>query len=70
MLVDSIALVVTAVASIVAAFAAIEARKHVQEVHLLINSRMDQLLATTKEAATAAGLAAGLATMGEKKRGT
>jgi hypothetical protein len=65
MILDTVALVVTAAASIVAAFAAVQARNHVQQVHLLINSRMDQLLITTKEMATAAGVAQGIASMTE-----
>ncbi len=69
MALDTIALVVTAVASIVAAFAAIQARSHVQQVHLLINSRMDQLLDKTKELATAQGVAQGIASMGDQKAG-
>ena len=67
MILDTVALIVTALASMVAATAAVQARQHVQQVHLLINSRMDQLLNTTKELATQAGVAEGIASMSDPK---
>ena len=67
MLVDTIVLVVTAVASVIAAVAALQARKHVETVHLLINSRMDQLLVASGKVANAAGRAEGIASMTDKE---
>ncbi len=65
---DTVAILVTAAFSGVAALAAFQARNHVQQVHLLINSRMDQLLSTTKELATATGVAQGIASLKEQPR--
>ncbi len=59
MTLDNLAIIITAIAALLSAWFAFEARKKVETVHLLINSRMDELLSTTEKLAHAQGLAEG-----------
>jgi hypothetical protein len=58
---DNVALIVTAVSAVVAAYFSYRATRKVETVHLLINSRMDELVAASEKAAHAAGVVEGVA---------
>jgi hypothetical protein len=58
---DNVALIITAVSAIVAAYFSYRATRKVETVHLLINSRMDELVRASEKAAHAAGMVEGAA---------
>jgi hypothetical protein len=59
MIVDAVALIVTAIAAVLSAFYAWRATKKVETVHLMINSRMDDWIAAAEKVAHAAGVVEG-----------
>ncbi|MCU1492204.1 MAG: hypothetical protein JWM85_3609 [Acidimicrobiaceae bacterium] len=61
MTINNIALIVTALAAIASAYFAYRAVKRVETVHVLINSRMTELLDVSKELAKAQGVVLGRA---------
>ena len=66
MTLDHLTAILTALASVIAAlmafFKALQVSGQVQDVHLSINSRMDQMLALSKNASHAEGVNEGMAT--------